>query len=40
MIEFYRTRTSDDAHALVGRETAQVANLNRPARPLPATTTR
>ncbi|MER8407751.1 hypothetical protein NKH16_24160 [Mesorhizobium sp. M1307] len=28
VIEFYRTRNSDDAHAVVGRETAQAANLN------------
>ncbi|MER8957363.1 hypothetical protein [Mesorhizobium sp. M0701] len=28
VIEFYRTRNSDDAHAVVGRETAQAANLD------------
>ena len=26
-IEFYRTRDTDDAHAVVGRETAQAADL-------------
>ena len=27
VIEFYRTREADDAHAVVGRETAEAANL-------------
>jgi len=27
-IEFYRTRDRDDAHAVVGRETAEAANLD------------
>ena len=27
VIDFYRTRGSDDAHALVGRETVEVADL-------------
>lgn len=27
-IEFYRTREADDAHAIVGRETADVADLD------------
>lgn len=28
VIEYYRTRQEDDAHAVVGRETAQVADLD------------
>ncbi|MER9657558.1 hypothetical protein NKJ26_29575 [Mesorhizobium sp. M0152] len=28
VIEFYRTRNSDNAHAVVGRETAQATNLD------------
>ena len=28
VIEFYRTRDRDDAHAVVGRETAEVADLD------------
>lgn len=28
VIEFYRTRDADDAHAIVGRETAQVVDLD------------
>jgi hypothetical protein len=28
VIEFYRTRDRDDAHAVVGRETAEAANLD------------
>ena len=27
VIAFYRTRTNDDAHAVVGRESAEVAGL-------------
>jgi len=27
VIEFYRTRETDDAHAVVGRETAEAAGL-------------
>lgn len=27
VIEFYRTRTEDDAHALVGRETDEAADI-------------
>jgi hypothetical protein len=27
VIEFYRTRAQDDAHALLGRESAEVADL-------------
>jgi len=27
MIAFYRTRPADDAHAVVGRETAEVADV-------------
>jgi hypothetical protein len=27
VIEFYRTRGRDDAHAVIGRETAEVADL-------------
>jgi len=29
VIDFYRTRDADDAHALVGRETAEVPDLGR-----------
>ncbi len=28
VVEFYRTRDADDAHALVGRETAEVDDLD------------
>ncbi len=28
VIEFYRTRQADDAHAVVGRETAEAADLD------------
>lgn len=28
MIEFYRTREVDDAHAVVGRETGEAVDLN------------
>ncbi|MDX8450192.1 hypothetical protein [Mesorhizobium captivum] len=28
VIEFYRTRVADDAHAVVGRETAEAADLD------------
>ena len=28
VIEFYRTRAADDAHAVIGRETAQAAGLD------------
>jgi hypothetical protein len=28
VIEFYRTRAADGAHALIGRETAQAADLD------------
>ena len=28
VIEFYRTRDADDAHAIVGRETAEAADLD------------
>ncbi|TPI08727.1 hypothetical protein FJW06_28025 [Mesorhizobium sp. B4-1-3] len=28
MIEFYRTRVADDAHAVVGRETVDAADLD------------
>ena len=28
MIEFYRTRVADDAHAVVGRETVEAADLD------------
>ncbi|UCI34685.1 hypothetical protein [Mesorhizobium sp. B4-1-4] len=28
MIEFYRTREADDAHAVLGRETAEAADLD------------
>jgi hypothetical protein len=28
VIEFYRTREADDAHATVGRETAEAADLD------------
>ncbi|RTL98132.1 MAG: hypothetical protein EKK31_26180 [Hyphomicrobiales bacterium] len=28
VIEFYRTRVADGAHALIGRETAQAADLD------------
>ncbi len=28
VIEFYRTRDRDDAHAVVGRQTAEVADLD------------
>ncbi|MFN4272152.1 MAG: DUF6894 family protein [Aliihoeflea sp.] len=28
VIEFYRTRDADDAHAVVGRETAEAADLD------------
>ncbi|MBZ9763388.1 hypothetical protein LB553_21240 [Mesorhizobium sp. CA8] len=28
MIEFYRTREADDAHAVLGRETAEAADLH------------
>lgn len=28
VIEFYRTRAADDAHALIGRETALAADLD------------
>ncbi|YBV95234.1 hypothetical protein M1D80_16535 [Phyllobacteriaceae bacterium JZ32] len=28
VIEFYRTREKDDAHAVVGRETAETADLD------------
>ena len=28
VIEFYRTRKTDDAHAVVGRETAEAADLD------------
>ena len=29
VIDFYRTRDADDAHAVVGRETAEVPDLDR-----------
>ena len=29
VIEFYRTRQADDAHAVVGRETAEAAGLDQ-----------
>ncbi|MBB2969851.1 hypothetical protein [Mesorhizobium sp. RMAD-H1] len=28
VIEFYRTREKDDAHAVIGRETAEAADLD------------
>ena len=28
LIEFYRTRAADDAHALIGRETVEAADLD------------
>lgn len=28
LIEFYRTREADDAHALIGRETVEAADLD------------
>jgi hypothetical protein len=28
VIEFYRTRNADDAHAVVGRETTEAVNTN------------
>lgn len=28
VVEFYRTRDTDDAHAVVGRETAEAADLD------------
>lgn len=28
IIEFYRTRKTDDAHAVIGRETAEAADLD------------
>ena len=28
VIEFYRTRAADDAHAVIGRETAEAAGLD------------
>ena len=29
VIEFYRTRQADDAHAVVGRETAELVGLDQ-----------
>ena len=29
VIEFYRTREADDAHAVIGRETAEAAGLDQ-----------